>query len=150
VIYAADVQVREGESLDDTAVTRGWPLVPQLSGAQGEAEALRYSPRRLRPAPNWESACLERDPEAFTPIAGAWPGIAPTVLVIWTPRPIISIYANASFGWVRVPLLRLPAIAFLIANDGSRGTRCTESENTDTQHKRAYKMSHSSTPFHWS
>ena len=56
--------------------------------------------------------------------------LAPTILVSG-PRPRVGINLDAPFGFVVILVFDMPAIAFRVANDGSRGVRRREGENAE-------------------
>ena len=91
-------------------------IVAKVDAPQGETEAAgMILAVPSRPCSGKVSLLLlEPDPDAFIPIARPWPVLAPPILVVSTPLPIICIYADASLGWILLLLPGLPAIAFTI------------------------------------
>src|SRR6476659_9913466 len=69
-------------------------------------------------------AGLEADPRALVPVTASFVP-APTVFVSG-PAPCVGIHLDAPFGLVVVLVLDVPAIAFPVAYDGSRGVRRRE------------------------
>src|SRR4029079_14844656 len=83
-------------------------------------------------------AGLEADPRALVPVTASFV-LAPTVFVSG-PAPCVGIHLDAPFGLVVVLVLDVPAIAFPVAYDGSRGVRRREGENADRTRNGAHEI----------
>src|SRR4029079_10792234 len=83
-------------------------------------------------------AGLEADPRALVPVTASFV-LAPTVFVS-EPAPCVGIHLDAPFGLVVVLVLDVPAIAFPVAYDGSRGVRRREGENADRTRNGAHEI----------
>ena len=85
---------------------------------------------------------LKLDLDAFrTPIAAALV-LAPPVLIVGSPLPIIGVDLNASIRGVGISLFGAPAVARTIANDGCRRRCCTKNQKANGHQDRTSEMFH--------
>ncbi len=75
---------------------------------------------------------LEIYPNTLLPIAARSAGLLPTVFfaIGICPLPVIVINTKPEFRFVLVFFFDPPAVAIVVANNGSRGARRTESHDT--------------------
>lgn len=91
---------------------------------------------------NGGKSALKLDPDALrTPIAAALV-LAPPVLIVGSPLPIIGVDLNASIRGVGISLFGAPAVARAIANDGGRRRCCTKSQKANGHQDRTSEMFH--------
>jgi hypothetical protein len=111
-------------------------LEPKQKKKPGCVRQLGFSLGKMAGSP------LKLDPDAFrTPIAAALV-LAPPVLIVGTPLPIIGVDLNASIGGIGISLFGAPAVARTIANDGGRRRCCTKNQKANGHQDRTSEMFH--------